>query len=677
MATIVAAAGGGNWSATGSWVGSVVPTASDDVQLASTSGNITITGTAALCRSLDCTGYVGTLAWNNALQIGTSTDGPSHLALKLVSGMTITFAGGSLAFVGSYTTTAQTIDMGGKSLSIATSVSGAGSWQLISAFASTSAITQTNGTFDSNGQSVTAVSFTSSGATARTVTMGASTFTLSALAAWTVSGSNATVNSGTSTITMSNVGATFAGGGLTYYNLTFSGAITGAIINGANTFNNITATSAAAKINTFTFGASQTVNGTLNLNGTSAINRLLVQSSAIGTTVTLTCAAVSMTYVDLQDIAGAGASSWDLHAITGLSGDCGGNSGITFTAATTQTATGTASFSWSTHGWTTHVPLPQDTVSIPNAFIATRTVTCDMPRLGKDITFSCTGNPTISTNTVTSIYGNLTLATGMLSTQTAAVSFSGRGSQTITTAGVSLTCAPIINAPSGTYQLQDTFTTTGILSTTQGTLDLNGKTLTALTWTNTGTLTRAINYNGGTLALSQTTAVTVATCSGSGYTTIGTGTISISTASANTRTFAGGGFTYPILQYTVASSTGQLSVTGSNTFAGISFSDSGGNRTLAFTAGTTTTISLASGWQIFGSAVADMNVTGVTAATWTLSIASGVVSSDWVDYVNSHALGGASFYAGANSFDGGGNTGWAFSAAPVPATTLDLMGVGA
>ena len=101
----------------------------------------------------------------------------------------------------------------------------------------------------------------------------------------------------------------------------------------------------------------------------------------------------------------------DLSAITGLSGDCGGNSGITFTPSATQTATGTASFTWSTHGWTSRVPLPQDNVVIANAFVAGRTVTVDMPRLGRDIDFTgVTGSPSISNGSAASMYGSLTLA---------------------------------------------------------------------------------------------------------------------------------------------------------------------------------------------------------------------------------------------------------------------------
>jgi hypothetical protein len=39
---------------------------------------------------------------------------------------------------------------------------------------------------------------------------------------------------------------------------------------------------------------------------------------------------------------------------------------------------------------------------------------------------------------------------------------------------------------------------------------------------------------------------------------------------------------------------------------------------------------------------------------------------DYLSISQSIATGGAAWYAGANSTDGGNNTGWIFSAAPIP-----------
>jgi hypothetical protein len=64
--------------------------------------------------------------------------------------------------------------------------------------------------------------------------------------------------------------------------------------------------------------------------------------------------------------------------------------------------------------------------------------------------------------------------------------------------------------------------------------------------------------------------------------------------------------------------------------------------------------------------------------TNTLSIASGIVSCDFVSLKDSAAGGGASFYAGNHSTSVSGNSGWVFTAPPsaAGAKTFALLGVG-
>jgi hypothetical protein len=61
-----------------------------------------------------------------------------------------------------------------------------------------------------------------------------------------------------------------------------------------------------------------------------------------------------------------------------------------------------------------------------------------------------------------------------------------------------------------------------------------------------------------------------------------------------------------------------------------------------------------------------ITIDSVTAASHTLSKASGTVSSDYLSISRSTATGGASWYAGANSTNGGNNSGWVFTAPPAP-----------
>lgn len=127
---------------------------------------------------------------------------------------------------------------------------------------------------------------------------------------------------------------------------------------------------------------------------------------------------------------GAGAGSWNLSAITGNSGDCGGNSNITFTTpVTTDWQSGAT---WSTATWSSRVPLPQDTATFTTAGVAT--ITQDMPRIGS-VDFSTSSNKTWATSTIASVFGSIdltNLATLTASTQT--YTFEGRGSYTITSA---------------------------------------------------------------------------------------------------------------------------------------------------------------------------------------------------------------------------------------------------
>jgi hypothetical protein len=106
-----------------------------------------------------------------------------------------------------------------------------------------------------------------------------------------------------------------------------------------------------------------------------------------------------------------------------------------------------------------------------------------------------------------------------------------------------------------------------------------------------------------------------------------------------------------------------LTVTGANTFTTIA---NGVQPTsFLFTAATTTTVT---NWSVSGTAGNLVTIGSVTAATHTLSKSTGTVSSDYLSVSYSIATGGATWYAGANSTNGGNNTGWIFSALPSTST---------
>lgn len=468
--------------------------------------------------------------------------------------------------------------------------------------------------------------------------------------------------------------------GKTYSTVNITGAGTVAVT-GANTYTNFTRTGTALKTDGVTFAATNTVTGTLTLGGnsTQGVNRLQVSSSVVGTQRTINCTGAAVVIsgdVCFQDIDITGSPSWS-NAGSAYVGDALGNGTLITTNRTTpatQTATGTASFTWSTHGWTSRVPLPQDNVSIPNAFVAGRTVTADMPCLGADISFAgCTGSPTWSVSVVASMFGSLTLATGVAPSATNTLSLSGRSSHTITSAGATFTQGITIAAPSGTYTLSDAFTdsrnSSAALFVTMGTFVDAGFSVSL-----TSTLASGFTISGGTLtktgAWSFAGTNTATFWTASGGTVTDSGSITLSAASANTRTFAGGGKTYGALIYTVSASSGALVITGANTFATLTVTNNTTAKTLTLPSSTTTTIT--SALNLSGGTAKVILGASTPGTFHTLSAGGGVtVTSDSASISDSHASGGASFRT-THSTDAGGNTGWTFAGGG----GLALLGVG-
>jgi hypothetical protein len=117
------ATAGTKWATTsGGAGGAAVPTAADDVYLDAASGavTVTITGVDAVCRSIDCTGFTGTITHSvgRAWSIGDGTAGAGSIALKFDAGMTYSPAHvTSVIYFVSTSATTQTIDFAGKTTS--------------------------------------------------------------------------------------------------------------------------------------------------------------------------------------------------------------------------------------------------------------------------------------------------------------------------------------------------------------------------------------------------------------------------------------------------------------------------------------------------------------------------------------------------------------------------------
>jgi hypothetical protein len=651
-----------NWSATnGGAGGASVPTASDDVfftSLSNATAYVCTLTTAPVCRSVSVVGpavgnvtIAGTAAW--------SVYGSFTLA---ATGVTFTYTTGIISFLA--TTTGFTITTNGNSLNAAfINFNGVGgAWTLGSALTSTNSFQVLAGTVSTANFNVTTNNLLITGALARTVNLGSSSVTC---LSWNVTGSNATVNAGTSTITLTGAAGTFFGGGLTYYNVTK--ANNGfAIGDGGNTFNALTmSTVTVAGTFVCSFAGNQTI-GTLTINGSGTANgRASIQTTAAlaGTQVTLTVASfVTNGRVDFRDINFAGAAS-PLTVATG--GDCGNNTNITLATPKTvywNLPTGGTGYNTTTAAWAltsggapsnANFPLPQDTAIFEDTGLnsGVSIAMANSPNIGTINTSTRTLPMTFSMTTfLSNIYGDLTLSSAVTITgTTGGFVFSGYNkTQTITSSGATVEAGMTVNNLSTTTTLSGALTlgTTRTFTLTQGTFNLNAQTVTTGLFSSTGAGVRSVAFGGGTMAVSGATF----TASGSNLTTSGSGTISMTSASS--KTFAGGGFSYPTLNQGGA---GALVITGANTFANMT--NTVQPATITFPASTTTTVS---NFNVNGTAGNLVTLNSSTPGTrFTLFKTMSDVVSNYLSISDSRATLSDTWYA-QNSTDGGNNIGWIF-----------------
>ena len=270
-----------------------------------------------------------------------------------------------------------------------------------------------------------------------------------------------------------------------------------------------------------------------------------------------------------------------------------------------------------------------------------------------------------ATNVVT-IYGSLTLSTGMTLTASANVMTFGSTSGTtriITTNGKTVDWPLTFNGVGGSWRLADALTmgSTRNFAHANGTVDLNGKTLTVGATYITGVGTKNLTFNGGTLVCPTTSVTAFNNAQPTNFTTTaGTGTGTISMTAALPKTFVGGGSTFNCTLN--QGGAGALTITGANSFNNIT--NTVQPATITFPASTTTTVQ---NFSVSGTAgnviIINSSSTGTQA---TLSDASGTIACDYLFIRDSAATGGASWYAGANSTNLSNNTGWVFTAPPAP-----------
>ena len=661
---------GAKWALTsGGASGEAVPTATDDCYFDAASGAVTVTVTAtANCLSLTFTGFTGTFAGSSALNVAGS--------LTLATGMTRTYTG-ALTFTS--TATGKTITLNGKTTASAIVFNGVGGgWTVQDDWSNgTSNITLTNGSLDTNGKTLTLGTFSSSNTNVRSLTLGTSTINLSNL--WTFgTATNLTFSAGSSTINVA--GTLFQGGALTYNTVTATPAST-FTLTGLNTFSTLNVNGTATKAVVLSLAANQTITGTLSINGNSSVNRIIVRSSQAGQSRTLTGATISVTNADFQDIVGAGAGSWNIAAVSGLSGDCNGNSGITFTTATTtywvgNTGNWSATTSWSYASGGSigaRPPLCQDDVVFDNNSFngASQTATGDMAILGKSINWSAYNegqSPTFTTNvSITIINGSLILPAGVNLTSTSQLSFQGRSSFSLTNGGNTWANVILeINSVIGSLTLQDTLSagTGSTLILSSGTFSTNNNPISIGGFSGSGSIDRTLNLGSSLISLTGTNGWQASTASNFTF-SAGTSVVKFTSTSGTAITFAAGGLTYNNVWLSRGSSVATTTISGSNTFN--NFRDDGtGAHPILFTTGTTQTMS---SFSVRGTSAARISIDSTTTGTHTLILnTGGRACSEYLDIQHSVATPSYRWFAGAYSVNDQGvataGSGWQFKTCP-------------
>ncbi len=666
-----------NWAATsGGSGGQSVPTSSDDVVFDTLSNatayTVTITATAT-CLSLTignpASGVI-TFAGSSNLNVSGNFS---------IAGTAVSSYAGTITM--NATSGTKTITTNSNPLTNSFTFNGVGgTFQLADAMdLSGLQITVTNGTFDTNGKTLTCGNFISNNTNTRGLTFGASTINVTSV--FTVTGSGLTLTPGTSNIVYTGAN-TFTGGGYTYYDVTHT-VSSSVNFDGktfdANTYHNFSISFSGSGTPVISLPASgtSTVSNLFTVTGLSAANHALIRSSLRGTATTISAASVSLTNVNFMNVTGAGAATWSGTSI----GDCDGNSNITFATPVTRYWVGNGgSWNTTTH-WSTSdggssgasVPLPQDTVLFTaNSITAgSQTITAHASGLCKLLDFSNVLNSPIFASNTFAILGNFILKSGMTTSGSSSIYMMSNTSQTITNNGVTI-AFPLRNS-SVSCTLADALTSTSTFTLFEGTFSTGNFAASSTTLVYSGSVTRTLTLGSSTWTLTGTgTVLSASTTTGLTFNS-NTSTIKITDSSNTTVTFAGGGLTYNNVWFSRGASTASNTISGSNTFTNLK-DDGSISHSILFTTGTTQTFTGSPAWTISGIAGQLITINSTTTGTHALvKSGAGVVSADYLNIQHSVATPSSTWYAGANSTNNQATTtagsGWIFTIPPTANTS--------
>jgi hypothetical protein len=527
--------GTGNWSSSTKWSlssggasGEAQPTSADDVIFDAASNATAYTATidsnlGARCKTLTMGGPTsGNITWAGSqpmyIHDDISLSGGANITRTYTGVIHLCGAGSGLSVDSNGVTLASTINI----------YSPTAEWVLGSALnIGAGVLTVIYGSIDLDTYNLTAAAISSDYATKRSIDLGSGTATLSSttpiiFGTTTRALDTLVLTKGTSTLTCSSATAlTFAGNGNTFHNVSFTGTSAAThTITGANTFNNLTFTAPASDgLTGISFGANQTISGTLTASGATVLRRLALISNTLGTARTLSVAtyAASAQDTDFRDIVVTGGAA----PLTGTRlGDWGGNTGITTATPKTVYWNLSGTQNWTATGWATssggspaadNFPLAQDTAIFDDAGSAgtiTVTSTYALPSIDAS---ARTSAMTLTASAGMSSYGGMLLGSGVsTSWSNQDLTFLGRGSYNLNSAGKNM---PYITMQGfgGTMTLQAAFSTgdttaSGYLRLFAGKFDLNDYTFTTARFiSTTGGVSRTLDFGTtGVLNLGRT-----------------------------------------------------------------------------------------------------------------------------------------------------------------------------
>lgn len=256
------------------------------------------------------------------------------------------------------------------------------------------------------------------------------------------------------------------------------------------------------------------------------------------------------------------------------------------------------------------------------------------------------------------IFGNLILSSNMTLSITASINLLGSGDINITTNGKQIPVAVTLNNSLGNFHLQDDLNlgSTRALILTAGSFDANNHNLDIGAFNN-GVAAGTVTMGSGTWTLLITLNGNSAWSINSGTTVVaGTSTIrfynNVNTSNIN---FTSSGKTYNNIW--ISNPVGGTT-TLSNSNDSFNNFKIDANSVVGFWGGKTQTVN---SFTAVGSSTQLITLKrSFGGGAFVLSSSSGRFFGDYLTISNSNAIGGAKWYAGLNSIDGGNNSGWIF-----------------